>query len=78
MRVEKDEPRIVHRSRRRGVQLGEQRQAELIGGQDVETLIADERGGAGTRTLAQLRSRASMSSAGSRCDRDDQTSGQLR
>jgi hypothetical protein len=38
----------------RGVQLGEQRAAELVGGQDVETLVADERGGAGDRVQGPL------------------------
>ena len=37
-----------------GVQLGEQRTPELVGGQDVETLVAHERGGAGDRVECPL------------------------
>jgi hypothetical protein len=48
-RVEEHEPSAVDRSRGCGVQLGEQRSPELVGGQEVETLVADERGGAGNR-----------------------------
>ena len=53
-RVEEDEPGDVDRPRGRVVQLGEQRAAELVGGQDVEALVLDERGGAGDRVEGPL------------------------
>jgi hypothetical protein len=53
-RIEEHEPGVVHRPRGRGVQLREQRARELVGGQDVETLVSDERGGAGDRVERPL------------------------
>ena len=53
-RVEEHEPGVVDRPRGCGVQLGEQRTAELVGGQEVETLVAHERGGAGDRVEGPL------------------------
>ena len=53
-RIEEDEPGGVDRPRGRGVQLGEQRASELVGGQDVEALVAHERGGAGDRVEGPL------------------------
>ena len=38
----------------RGVELGEQREPEFVGGQDVEALVAHERGGAGDRVEGPL------------------------
>ena len=38
----------------RGVELGEQRAPELVGGQEVEALVAHERGGAGDRVEGPL------------------------
>src|SRR5207253_6213511 len=48
-RIEEDEPGVVDRPRGRSVQLGKQRTPELVGGQNVETLVADEGGRAGDR-----------------------------
>ena len=53
-RVEEHEPGVVDRPRGRGVQLGEQRTAELVGGQDVQVLVAHERGRAGDRVEGPL------------------------
>jgi hypothetical protein len=39
-RIEEHEPGVVDRPGGRGEQLGEQRTAELVGGQSVETRIA--------------------------------------
>ena len=38
-RIEEDEPGVVHRPVGRGVQLGEERASELVGGQDVEASV---------------------------------------
>src|SRR5436309_2503707 len=48
------EPGVVHRPRGHGVQLGKQRTAKLVGGQDVQTLVAHERGRAGDRVERPL------------------------
>jgi hypothetical protein len=53
-RVKEHEPGAVERSCGCGVQLGEQRSPELVGGQEVQTLVADERGGAGDRVECPL------------------------
>src|SRR5207247_1148092 len=53
-RIEEHEPSVVHWPRGRGVQLGEQRTPELVGGQNVETLVAHERGRAGDRVECPL------------------------
>ena len=53
-RVEEDEAGVVHRPRGRGVQLGEQRAPELVGGEDVEALVADEGGRVGDRVECPL------------------------
>src|ERR1700722_9612023 len=46
-RVEGHESGVVDRSGGGGIQLGVQRPSELVGGQEVEAVVADERGGAG-------------------------------
>jgi hypothetical protein len=53
-RIEEHEPGRVDRPRGAGVQLGEQRTSELVGGQEVEALVAHERGGAGDRVERPL------------------------
>jgi hypothetical protein len=53
-RIEEDEPRGVDRPRGRGVERGIQRTSELVFGQDVEAVVAHERGGAGDRVERPL------------------------
>ena len=54
LRIEEHEPGVVRWSRRVGVQLGEQRAAELVRRQDVETGIADVCGGVRDRVQRPL------------------------
>src|SRR4051795_1900925 len=53
-RIEEDEPGMVGRPSGLGVQLGEQRAPEVVGSQDVETVVADDRGGPGDRVEGPL------------------------
>ena len=53
-RIEEDEPGVVRRPGGAGVQLGEQRASERVGGQDVEAVVADVRGGPGDRVEGPL------------------------
>ena len=53
-RIEEHEAGGVDRPRGRVVQLGIQRESELVGGQDVEAVVAHERGGAGDRVERPL------------------------
>jgi hypothetical protein len=53
-RVEEDEPGGVDRPYRSVVQVGVQRVSELVGGHDVEVVVAHERGGAGDRIEGPL------------------------
>ena len=52
-RIEEDEPGGVDWPRRRGVQLAEQRAAELVGRQDVDAVVAREHGAPVTLTPAR-------------------------
>jgi hypothetical protein len=53
-RFEEDEPRVVRRPHGCGVELGEQRAPKVVGGEDVEAVIADVGGGAGDRVECPL------------------------
>src|SRR3954471_23515565 len=52
--VEEHEAGEVHRPGRCGVQLGEQRASERVGGEDVQAVVADVGGGAGDRVERPL------------------------
>jgi hypothetical protein len=53
-RFEEDEPRVVRRPHGCGVELGEQRAPKVVGGEDVEAVIADVGGSAGDRVECPL------------------------
>ena len=53
-RIEEYEPGGVDRPCGRVVQLGVQRETEVVGGEDVEALVAHEGGGAGDRVEGPL------------------------